>query len=82
MPAIGRRFSLAQVPVYLQLDDETGFHHEGTIDFLENSVASSTGTLLIRASFISIKRAPYPLLQAASIRRWPHGSGAELADQQ
>ena len=24
---------MAQVPVYLQLQDETGFHHEGTIDF-------------------------------------------------
>ena len=61
-----------KVPVYLQLQDETGFHHEGTIDFSDNSVDSSTGTLLIRASFISIK----------SMRRWPHGSGAELADQQ
>jgi multidrug efflux pump subunit AcrA (membrane-fusion protein) len=60
---------MAQV---LQLQDETGFHHEGTIDFSKNSVDSSTGTLLIRASLISIK----------SIRRWPHGSGAELADQQ
>jgi hypothetical protein len=46
---------MAQVPVYLQLHDETGFHHEGTIDLSENSVDSSTGTLLIRASFISIK---------------------------
>ena len=39
-----------KVPVYLQLQDETGFHHEGTIDFSDNSVDSSTGTLLIRAS--------------------------------
>src|SRR5271165_348474 len=61
-----------KVPVYLQLQDETGFHHEGPIDLSDNSVDESTGTLLIRASFISIK----------SMRRWPHGSGAELADQQ
>ena len=43
-----------KVPVYLQLQDETGFHHEGTIDLSDNSVDSSTSTLLIRASFISM----------------------------
>jgi len=26
-----------KVPVYLQLQDETGFPHEGTIDFSDNS---------------------------------------------
>jgi RND family efflux transporter MFP subunit len=40
-----------KVPVYLQLQDETGFPHEGTIDFADNSFDSSTGTLLIRGSF-------------------------------
>jgi len=40
-----------KVPVYLQLQDETGFPHEGTIDFSDNSFDSSTGTLLIRGSF-------------------------------
>src|SRR4030088_2927490 len=40
-----------KVPVYLQLQDETGFSHEGTIDFSDNSFDSSTGTLLIRGSF-------------------------------
>src|SRR6516164_6970043 len=38
-------------PVYLQLQDETGFSHEGTIDFSDNTFDSTTGTLLIRASF-------------------------------
>src|SRR5580700_2025725 len=37
--------------VYLQLQDETGFPHEGTIDFSDNSFDSTTGTLLIRGSF-------------------------------
>jgi membrane fusion protein, multidrug efflux system len=40
-----------KTPVYLQLQDETGFSHEGTIDFLDNAFDSSTGTLLIRGSF-------------------------------
>src|SRR5258707_2109376 len=40
-----------KTPVYLRLQDETGFPHEGTIDFSDNAFDSSTGTLLIRASF-------------------------------
>jgi multidrug efflux system membrane fusion protein len=40
-----------KTPVYLQLQDETGFPHEGTIDFSDNAFDSSTGTLLIRGSF-------------------------------
>lgn len=43
-----------KVPVYLQLQDETGFPHEGTIDFSDNSFDSSTGTLLIRGSFPNV----------------------------
>jgi multidrug efflux system membrane fusion protein len=40
-----------KTPVYLQLQDETGFPHEGTIDFSDNAFDSSTGTLLVRGSF-------------------------------
>jgi RND family efflux transporter MFP subunit len=40
-----------KVPVYLQLQDETGFPHEGTVDFSDNAFDSSTGTLLIRGLF-------------------------------
>jgi RND family efflux transporter MFP subunit len=40
-----------KVAVYLQLQDETGFPHEGTIDFSDNAFDSSTGTLLIRGTF-------------------------------
>jgi RND family efflux transporter MFP subunit len=40
-----------EVPVYLQLQDETGFPHEGTIDFSDNAFDSTTGTLLVRGSF-------------------------------
>jgi RND family efflux transporter MFP subunit len=38
-------------PVYLRLQDENGFPHEGTINFADNAFDTTTGTLLIRATF-------------------------------
>jgi membrane fusion protein, multidrug efflux system len=40
-----------QVPVYLQLQDETGFPHEGALNFSDNTFDPTTGTLLVRGSF-------------------------------
>src|SRR5215471_12888329 len=37
--------------VYLRLQDENGFPHEGTVNFADNAFDATTGTLLIRASF-------------------------------
>lgn len=37
--------------VYLQLAGESGFLHQGELDFVDNSVDFSTGTLRVRASF-------------------------------
>ncbi len=37
-------------PVYLRLQDENGFPHEGTINFADNAFDTTTGTLLIRAT--------------------------------
>jgi multidrug efflux system membrane fusion protein len=42
---------LASVPVYLQLENEKGFPHEGVIDFINNQFNSSTGTLQVRGVF-------------------------------
>ncbi len=39
------------VPVMMGLADEEGFPHEGTINFVENRVDPSTGTLQIRGVF-------------------------------
>jgi len=44
-----------RAPAYVQLADETGFPHEGRIDFLEPQVDSSTGTLRARAVFSNEK---------------------------
>src|SRR3984893_14269202 len=38
-------------PVFLRLQDENGFPHEGTINFADNAFDTTTGTLLIRATF-------------------------------
>jgi membrane fusion protein, multidrug efflux system len=40
-----------KVAVYLQLQDETGFPHAGSIDFSDNAFDSSTGTILLRGTF-------------------------------
>src|ERR1700730_11012922 len=42
-----------KVPVYLELQDEKGFPHEGTINFENNAYDSSTGTLLVRGTFLN-----------------------------
>ena len=41
----------AKIPVYLQLEGETGFPHEGVIDFVNNTFDPSTGTLQVRGLF-------------------------------
>jgi RND family efflux transporter MFP subunit len=39
------------VPVYLQLENDKGFPHQGTIDFINNQFNASTGTLQVRGLF-------------------------------
>jgi RND family efflux transporter MFP subunit len=38
-------------PVYLELENETGFPHNGVIDFINNQFDASTGTLQVRGIF-------------------------------
>jgi membrane fusion protein, multidrug efflux system len=40
-----------QFPVYMGLADENGYPHKGFVDFTNNVVTSSTGTLTVRAVF-------------------------------
>jgi RND family efflux transporter MFP subunit len=37
-----------KVPCYVQLADETGFTHKGSVDFVDNHVDSTTGTMRLR----------------------------------
>jgi RND family efflux transporter MFP subunit len=39
------------VPVYAGLTNETGYPHEGSLDFIDTSVDTSTGTIALRAIF-------------------------------
>jgi RND family efflux transporter MFP subunit len=39
------------VPISLQLENENGFPHQGSIDFINNQFNSSTGTLQVRGLF-------------------------------
>ena len=48
------------MPVYLQLEGETGFPHEGVIDFVDNTYNASTGTLQIRGRFQNKDASLYP----------------------
>jgi RND family efflux transporter MFP subunit len=47
----GRVDPQQNVPVYLKVENETGFPHQGTIDFSNNQFDSGTGTLQVRGVF-------------------------------
>ena len=51
---------VSAMPVYLQLEGETGFPHEGVIDFVDNTYNASTGTLQIRGRFKNEDASLYP----------------------
>lgn len=42
---------VGKLPVFVQLSDEKNFPHEGVLDFVNNSVDTSTGTIQVRAIF-------------------------------
>ena len=51
---------VSAMPVYLQLEGETGFPHEGVIDFVDITYNPSTGTLQIRGRFQNDNASLYP----------------------
>jgi multidrug efflux system membrane fusion protein len=62
----GRRASApeAATPVYLGLADETGYPHRGHLDFIDNRLDPSTGTMLGRAVFANAEQRLIPGLFA------------------
>src|SRR5271166_1047977 len=46
-----RRASGLRVPVFMGLQNEAGFPHEGTINFVNNQLNPSTGSILVRGIF-------------------------------
>jgi RND family efflux transporter MFP subunit len=50
------------LPVWMGLASETGFPHEGVINFADNRVDADTGTWRLRATFANPQRGPLRLL--------------------
>jgi len=53
-----------KLPVYIQLQGETGYAHEGTLDFAANLLNTSTGSLQLRAEVPNSKLDLVPGLYA------------------
>jgi len=65
-----------KIPCFLQLGNETGFPHEGVIDFVDNSLDPGTGTLRARGVFAN----PHGWLQPGMFARLRvPGSGRYMA---
>jgi RND family efflux transporter MFP subunit len=47
----GKGWHTQRLPVYLGLANETGFPHEGRLDFVDNRIDPATGTIRTRAIF-------------------------------
>lgn len=60
----GSNWRTARLPVYLGLANETGYPHEGRLDFVDNQVDPNTGTIRTRAVFSNKSRALTPGLFA------------------
>jgi len=65
-----------QLPVYVRLNDETEFQHQGYLNFIDNEFDTNTGTIQARAQFENkdgfleagyfgrLRMAPYPAFEA------------------
>jgi RND family efflux transporter MFP subunit len=60
----GTNWRTARLPVYLGLANESGFPHEGRLDFVDNQVDPKSGTIRTRAVFSNRSRALTPGLFA------------------
>ena len=60
----GTNWRTARLPVYLGLANESGFPHEGRLDFVDNQVDPASGTIRTRAVFSNRARALTPGLFA------------------
>jgi RND family efflux transporter MFP subunit len=60
----GTNWRNAKLPVFLGLANESGYPHEGRLDFVDNQVEPKTGTIRTRAVFSNKSRALTPGLFA------------------
>jgi RND family efflux transporter MFP subunit len=58
------RKEVGQAPVFVGLQNEDGYPHQGTLDFINPGVATSSGTIQMRAVLTNRERALFPGLFA------------------
>jgi RND family efflux transporter MFP subunit len=61
---LGVKPGVGKITVLAGLDDEEGFPHKGVLDFANNSVSTSTGTIQLRAIFPNEEKILFPGLFA------------------
>lgn len=61
---LGVKPGVGKIPVYAGLEDEQGYPHQGLLDFVNNSVDTSTGTIQLRAIFPNDDKILFPGLFA------------------
>jgi multidrug efflux system membrane fusion protein len=54
-----------EIPLSIELPNETGFPHHGTVNFINNQVNASTGSISMRGIFPNPKLAKAPVMLAA-----------------
>jgi RND family efflux transporter MFP subunit len=52
--------NVGKVPVWIGLQNETGYPHRGTLDFVGNGVSTSTGTIELRAEYQNEDKTIFP----------------------
>jgi RND family efflux transporter MFP subunit len=56
--------NVGKAPVLVGLNNETGYPHQGVLDFADNDISTSTGTIALRAVFENSDKALFPGLFA------------------
>ncbi len=56
--------NVGKTPVFVGLHTEKGYPHEGVLDFVDNEISSSTGTIALRGIFKNEDKALFPGLFA------------------
>ena len=73
-----RKQSVNKLPVYVQLQGEEGFPHEGTLDFAANLLSTNTGSLQLRAQLPNSKLVLLPGLYAKVMAHYGDARKATL----
>ena len=51
---------VGKAPIFIGLNNEQGYPHEGVLDFADNDISASTGTIALRAVFENKDKALFP----------------------